>query len=339
MSEIIVPLLLSPTGELLSPTEISQSKIAYIDENNQSNLVSLKTAISLIKERIRRDDAQFHIQRCHHPLVYILCDENSVNYKSMQLSDQISKIPQFDLLPANREQAAWMRCLQFDWYIKGIRLAYLIFSHIPDPLASDSPFINGYSELAIKNLILNTNADFALYKLLKAGKSHILTWAEHKGIDYPFERNGDDVTDLFLHILKTRFKNSLEENFFNPSPINLSKKAERKQLAEANKFLSDVLDDSTVEKYEKALRKMGWRGYCLLALRLTKHDKLFEELWREFIYYNRQFNKFIDHNTVYWENQYPYHTTNSRTKYPIFYHLDEEGAYFYWSCSKPRFLN
>jgi len=145
----------------------------------------------------------------------------------------------------------------------------------------------------IKNLKLERDADKALYDLLKAGEPLIIDWAKAEGIDWPFQ----DFQELFIHILKARFKRHWQEKAFSLTFSRVDKKSDYKHHRQWLRFLSDQFDDEPLEKeYSKVLMDMGWEGYPLLALRHQKRRRPFGKLWKAFLKTHKAAVALIDDN-------------------------------------------
>jgi hypothetical protein len=164
---------------------------------------------------------------------------------------------------------------------------------VPDPLRSGGPLSQILPSQDIKNLRLETEADKTLYDLLKAGEPLIIDWAKAKGIDWPFQ----DFQELFIYILKARFRRHWQQEAFNSTFLRLDKKSDKKHYRQGLKFLSDQLEDkSLIKKYEEVLMDMGWEGYPLLALLHHKTSQPFNKLWKAYLKAHKAAANLIDDN-------------------------------------------
>jgi hypothetical protein len=220
-----------------------------------------------------------------------------------------------------------MRCVQLYWQARTIRLANLVFQVIPDPLQPGGCLHEILPSQDLENLKLQTDADKALYHLLEAGESLIKNWATTTKIAYPFQ----DFQELFIHILKARFKRTWQAETFSPAFSRPDKKLDKKHYRQWLKFFADQFGGESLEKeYSQVLMDMGWEGYPLLALRQQKR-KPFDDLWKVFLKTHRAAVKLID-DDLQLKNGYPYQTKQTNQKAPIQGQLTKDG-YIYWSWS------
>ncbi len=302
--------------------------IAVLDENACFQEVALKRALELGKERALAEDKALGIKRDCIPFRLILLPSTPKASDCHKLAEKIRAVAQFDIVPENKNQALWMRCVQLYWQVKAIRLANLVFPVIPDPLRPSGPLSQILPSQDIENLRLETEADKTLYDLLKAGEPLILDWATAEGIDWPFQ----DFQELFIHILKARFKRHWQEEAFSPTFSRLDKKSDKKHYRQWLKFLSDQFDGEPLEKeYSKVLMDMGWEGYPLLALRHHKRSKPFNKLWQAFLKTHRAAANLIDDN-LHLRKGLPSQTKQTSQRVPIQGKVTDDG-YIYWDWS------
>lgn len=302
--------------------------IAVRDENACFQEVTLEQALTRGMERAFAEDKALGIERKCIPFRLIQLPNTPDAYDCHKLAEKIRAVAQFEQASNNQNQALWMRCVQLYWQVKAIRLANLVFPVIPDPLRADSPLSQILPSQDIENLRIETEADKALYDLLKAGEPLIIDWAKAKSIDWPFQ----DFQELFIHILKARFKRHWQEEAFSPTFSRLDKKSDKKHYRQWLKFLSDQFDGEPLEKeYFKVLMDMGWEGYPLLALRHHKRSKPFNKLWQAFLKTHRAAANLIDDN-LHLRKGLPHQTKQTSQKAPIQGKVTDDG-YIYWIWS------
>lgn len=302
--------------------------IAVRDENASFQELTLEQALARGMERAIAEDKALGIERKCIPFRLIKLPNTPDAYDCHKLAEKIRAVAQFERASNNQNQALWMRCVQLYWQVKAIRLANLVFPVIPDPLRADSPLSQILPSQDIENLRIETEADKALYDLLKAGEPLIIDWAKAKSIDWPFQ----DFQELFIHILKARFKRHWQEEAFSPTFSRLDKKSDKKHYRQWLKFLSDQFDGEPLEKeYFKVLMDMGWEGYPLLALQHQKRSQPFEELWKAFLKTHRAAANLIDDN-LHFRKGLPYQTKQTSQKAPIQGKVTDDG-YIYWVWS------
>lgn len=293
--------------------------VEVCDEHGQKRDVTLREASRFWYKDQHSKDQSLGISRPKTPMDVVTISEDLPHlYEFKQLEEDIKAIAyQLTLAPETSQQAYYLRCLQFYWDVKAIRLANLIIPIIKDPVQPGEPFEHTLPKIATRNLIVDTDTDKALYDLLQAGKSHILAWADQNQLDYPFQVEGDDITDLFLHILKMRFQRDLQGNLFNIQGAKPNKEEQKRHFRRWLKFLSDLYDGESEEpEYIKVLWSMEWEGYSLLALKQTKQDKLFKKLWQRYLKASRATICCFD-TDFYWHDGIPYQTRGTRTKHPV----------------------
>ncbi len=246
--------------------------IAVLDESAGFPEVVLERTLELGRERALAEDKALGIKRDCIPFRLIQLPKTPLASDCHKLAEKIRAVAQFDIVPENKNQALWMRCVQLYWQVKAIRLANRVFPVIPDPLRPGGPLSQILPSQDIENLRIETEADKALYDLLKAGEPLIIDWAKAEGINWPFQ----DFQELFIHILKARFKRHWQQEAFSLTFSRVDKKLDKKHYRQWLRFLSDQFDDEPLEKeYSKVLMDMGWEGYPLLALRRQKRSKPF----------------------------------------------------------------
>lgn len=299
--------------------------IAVVDENAGSQAVVLERAIELGIERVKAEDQALGLQRNHIPFRLIRLPDTPQGRACLELAEKIRAVAQFDLIPDNQTQALWMRSVQLYWQARAIRLANLVFQVIRDPLQPGGSLHEILPSQDLENLYLETDADKALYDLLEAGESLIKNWATTTNIGYPFSY----FQELFIHILKARFKRTWQDETFSPTFSRPDKKLEKKHYRQWLKFFADYLDDKSLEKkYSQVLMDMGWEGYPMLALRQQKR-KPFDKLWKAFLETHRAAVKLID-DDLHLKNSQPYQTKQTNQKAPIQGQLTKDG-YIYWT--------
>ena len=299
--------------------------IIVLDDNSLFIFDTLKQALARGRERALAEDKAQGIFRDHIPLHLIQLPNTPSASDCHKLAEKIRAVAQFDIVPQNQNQALWMRRLQLYWQVRAIRLANLIFPVIPDPLRPGTPLSQLLPSKDIENLKLETNADKALYDLLKVGESLIKDWAKAKGIDWTFQ----DFQELFIHMLKAKFKMHWQEEAFSPIFSRLDKKSEKKHFRQWLKFFSDQLDDkSLIKKYEEVLMDMRWEGYPLLALRNQKRHKPFNKLWQAYLKAHKAAVRLFD-DDLHFRNGQPHQTKQTSQKAPILGKISKDG-YIYW---------
>ncbi|HEY9833735.1 MAG TPA: hypothetical protein V6D26_24505 [Stenomitos sp.] len=302
--------------------------LVILDKNAGFQEVTVEQALARGMERAFAEDKALGIERKCIPFRLIQLPNTPIASDCYKLAEKIRAVAQFDIVPENKNQALWMRCIQLYWQVKAIRLANLIFSVIPDPLRPSGPLSRILPSQDINNLKLGTEADKTLYDLLKAGNPLIIDWAEAKSIDWPFQ----DFQELFIHILKARFKRYWQEEPFSPTFSRLDKKSDKKQYRQWLKFLSDQFDGELPEKkYSQVLMDMGWEGYPLLALRPQKRRKPFNKLWKAYLKAHRATINLIDDN-LHFKNGEPCQTKQTSQKVPLQGKISDDG-YIYWDWS------
>lgn len=298
--------------------------IAVLNDNTCFQPATLEHALARGRERAFAEDKALGIKRDCIPFHPIQLPNTPSAYDCYTLAEKIRAVAQFERVPKNQNQALWMRRLQLYWQVRAIRLANLVFPVIPDPLRLGAPLSQILPSKDIENLILETNADKALYDLLKAGEPLIIDWAKAKGIDWPFQ----DFQELFIHILKARFKIHWEEEAFSPVFSRLDKKSEKKHYRQWLKFLSDQFDDEPLEEeYSKVLMDMGWEGYPLLALRHEKRRKPFGKLWKAYLKAHKAAVNLIDDN-IHFKNGEPHQTIQTSHKALLQGKISKDGCIY-----------
>jgi hypothetical protein len=302
--------------------------IVVLDENACFQEFALERALELGRERAFAEDKVLGIKRDCIPLRLIQLPNTPDAYDCHKLAEEIRAVAQFERASNNQNQALWMRCVQLYWQVRAIRLANLVFPVVPDPLRSGGPLSQILPSQDIKNLRLETEADKTLYDLLKAGEPLIIDWAKAKGIDWPFQ----DFQELFIYILKARFRRHWQQEAFNSTFLRLDKKSDKKHYRQGLKFLSDQLEDkSLIKKYEEVLMDMGWEGYPLLALLHHKTSQPFNKLWKAYLKAHKAAANLIDDN-LHFRKGLPYQTKQTTQKAPIQGKVTDDG-YIYWVWS------
>ena len=300
---------------------------ALLDENACFQEVARSRALELGRERALAEDKVLGIKRNYIPFRLILLPNTPEAEDCYKLAEKIRAVAQFDIVPEDKDQnqALWMRCVQLYWQVRAIRLANLVFPVIPDPLQLGGPLSQTLPSQDIENLKLETEADQTFYNLLKAGEPLIIDWAKAKGIDWPFQ----DFQELFIHILKARFKRHWQQEAFSSTFLRIDKKSDKKQYRQGLKFLSDQREDEfLIKKYEQVLMDMGWEGYPLLALRSHKRSQPFNKLWKAFLKTHKAATDLIDDN-LHFRKGLPYQTKHTSQKVPIQGKVTDDG-YIYW---------
>ncbi len=302
--------------------------IAVLDENACFQEFARSRALELGRERAIAEDKALGIKRDYIPFRLIQLPNTPKAEDCYKLAEKMRAVAQFKRVSNNQNQALWMRCVQLYWQVKTIRLANLVFPVIPDPLGDGGSLSQILPSQDIENLKLETEADQTLYDLLKAGEPLIIDWAKAKGIDWPFQ----DFQELFIYILKARFKRHWQEEAFSPTFSRLDKKSDKKHHRQWLRFLSDQFDGEPLEKeYSKVLMDMGWEGYPLLALRRQKRSKPFKKLWKVYLKTHRAAANLIDDN-LHFRKGLPYQTKQTSQKAPIQGKVTDDG-YIYWIWS------
>ncbi len=302
--------------------------IVILDENPWFQEVTLDQALARGRERALAEDKALGIKRNCIPFRLILLPNTPKAEDCYKLAEKIRAVAQLDIAPENPNQALWMRGIQLYWQVKAIRLANLVFPVIPDPLRLGDPLSQILPSKDIENLKLQTGADKALYDLLEVGEPLIIDWAKAEGINWPFQ----DFQELFIHILKARFKRHWQEEAFSRTFSRLDKKSDYKHHRQWLKFFADQLENEPLEKeYSKVLMDMGWEGYPLLALRRQKRRKPFGKLWKAFLKTHKAAVALIDDN-LHFKNGEPYQTKQTSHKAPIQGKVSDDG-YIYWVWS------
>ncbi|MBD0343652.1 MAG: hypothetical protein ICV55_04380 [Coleofasciculus sp. C3-bin4] len=305
-----------------------QIVIAVLDENACFQEVALERTLELGRERALAEDKALGIKRDYIPFRLILLPNTPLASDCHKLAEKIRAVARFDIIPENKNQALWMRCVMLYWQVKAIRLANLVFPVIPDPLRPGGPLSKILPSKDIENLKLETEADKTLYDLLEAGEPLIIDWAKAKGIDWSFQ----DYQELFIDMLEARFKRHWQEEAFNPVFSRLDKKSDKKHYRQWLRFLSDQFDGEPLEKeYSKVLMDMGWEGYPLLALRPQKRRKPFNELWKAYLKAHKAAANLIDDN-LHFNKGLPYQTKQTSQKAPLQGKVTDDG-YIYWVWS------
>ncbi|MBR8840231.1 MAG: hypothetical protein DSM106950_41135 [Stigonema ocellatum SAG 48.90 = DSM 106950] len=276
-------------------------------------------------------DKALGITRNRIPFRCILLPNKPQTGNFCELVQAIRDIAHFDVAPNNRNQGIWMRCVQLYWEAKSILLANKIFKLIPDPTLADGYLRYLLPPQAFANLLLETDADKALYDLLEAGESEICSWAKAKGIDYP----NTCVVELFIYILKARFETNELGLAFSLIPSWQNKRAYKEYYRRHLKFLSDLYSGDAIEKqYEKEFMEMGWPGYVLLALRSKKTHKPWFKLWQSYLKTHRKAIKLID-SQIYWKDDNFYQNRRTSQRLPIVGVVTDEG-YFNWAWGEEK---
>ena len=302
--------------------------IVILDKNAGFQEVALEQALATGMERAFAEDKALGIERKCIPFRLIQLPNTPDAYDCHKLAEKIRAVAQFERTSNNQNQALWMRCVQLYSQVKAIRLANLVFPVIPDPLRSDGPLSQILPSQDIENLRIETEVDKALYDLLKAGEPLIIDWAKAEGINWPFQ----DFQELFIHILKARFKRHWQQEAFSLTFSRVDKKSDKKHYRQWLRFLSDQFDDEPLEKeYSKMLMDMGWEGYPLLALRRQKKSKPFKKLWKVYLKTHRAAANLIDDN-LHLRKGLPYQTKQTSQKAPIQGKVTDDG-YIYWVWS------
>jgi hypothetical protein len=302
--------------------------IAVLDENACFQEFARSRALELGRERAIAEDKALGIKRNYIPFRLIQLPNTPKAEDCYKLAEKMRAVAQFKRVSNNQNQALWMRCVQLYWQVKAIRLANLVFPVIPDPLRDGGSLSQILPSQDIENLKLETEADQTLYDLLKAGEPLIIDWAKAKGIDWPFQ----DFQELFIHILKARFKRHWQQEAFSSTFLRLDKKSDKKHYRQWLKFFSDQLEDkSLIKKYEEVLMDMGWEGYPLLALRHYKKSQPFNKLWQAFLKAHKAAVNLIDDN-LHFRKGLPYQTKQTSQKVPIQGKVTDDG-YLYWDWS------
>lgn len=302
--------------------------LVILDKNAGFQVDTLQPALARGLERALAEDKALRLSRDCIPFYPIHLPNTPSAYDCYTLAEKIRAVAQFERIPKNQNQALWMRRLQMYWQVKAIRLANLVFPVIPDPLRPGTRLFQILASKDIENLKVETNADKTLYDLLKTGEPLIIDWAKAKGIDWPFQ----DYQELFIHILKTKFKIHWQEEAFSPVFLRQDKKSEKKHYRQWLKFLSDDIEDESLNKqHSKVLMDMGWEGYPLLALRPHKRSKPFGKLWKAYLKAHKAAVSLIDDN-IHFKNGEPYQTKQTSQKAPLQGRISDDGhIYWVWS--------
>jgi hypothetical protein len=305
-----------------------QEIVIVVLKENACCQAMVEQALKLGMKRALAEDEALGIKRNCIPFRLILLPDTPQATACHKLAEKIRAVAQFDIAPENQTQALWMRNIQLYWQVKAIRLANLVFPVIPDPLRPGSPLSQILPSKDIENLLLETESDKALYDLLKAGEPLIIDWTKAEGINWFFQ----DFQELFIHILKARFKRHWQEEAFSRTFSRLDKKSDKKHHRQWLKFLSDQFDGEPLEKeYSNVLMDMGWEGYPLLALRHQKRRKPFKKLWKAYLKAHKAAVALIDDN-LHFKNGEPYQTKQTSQKAPIQGKVSDDG-YIYWVWS------
>ncbi|HLO85332.1 MAG TPA: hypothetical protein VK203_10015 [Nostocaceae cyanobacterium] len=296
-----------------------------VDENGFVQEVTLRQALALsYQKELSKDKALGITRNCTH-LIFTLLPDQPQTPDFSRLANAISRIAVFDFAPDNQAQAIWMRCVQLYWQAKSMLLPNKIFKLIPDPTEIGGSVQKMLPAQALKNLKLDTDVDKALYELLKAGDSEIISWAETKGINYPFS----NFEELFIHILKLGFIRGIQEDLLRIKPLWTNQRDQKQHYRGWLKFLNDHdLGEEVEKKYSQLLMDMEWEGYILLALKNKKTDKKLKKLWRLYLKAYRALIEVFD-TQAYWINSIPYKTKKTNQRLPIKASVTEDG-FFEW---------
>lgn len=307
---------------------LDETILDIYDGEGKAQEITLRQFLAIGREKIIKDDRALGIQRKHLPFQLILYPHNIQTQKCVQLASRIDHLAQYPIIPDTPELAASMRCNQFYWHVFAVLLANLIYPSMDDEdyISKTNLLLNIIPEKAQKQALIMSETYFAFYQLIKAGKTRLIGWADKHNIDYPWQREGDDITELFLEILKMRFFILFEIKEEEKWSIERQIKNHRDWI----KFFSDIFEkEKIIQVYEDFLWTMGWEGYAILALRKTKADPQFALLWQKFIKTQRQYVEILKEQHTYWHNELPYKTFGTRTRYPVTCQISEDG-YFDW---------
>ncbi len=308
---------------------LDETILDIYDGEGKAHEVTLREFLAIGREKTRKDDQALGIERKNLPFQLTLYPDNIQSQKCVQLASRIDHLAQYPIIPDTPELAASMRCNQFYWHVFAVLLANLIYPCMEDEdyISNQKLLLNMIPEKAQKQALIMSETYFAFYQLIKAGKTRLIRWADKHNIDYPWQREGDDITELFLEILKMRFFILSE---MKEEEEKWSIECEIKNHRDWIKFFSDTFEEQEIIRvYKKFLWTMGWEGYAILALRKTKADPQFALLWRKFIKTQRQYVEILKEQHIYWHNELPYKTSGTRTRYPVTCQISENG-YFDW---------
>ena len=297
-----------------------------LNENGGFPDVVLADALTLGWKRALAEDKALGIKRNCILMCLIRLPDTSQGRACQKLAEKIRAVAQFDKPPENQTQALWMRSVQLYWQTRALMLANLVFPVINDPLQSGGSLSQNPMPQDIENLRLETNLDKALYDLLKEGETLIKDWAKATGIRCPFQ----DFEELFIYILKARFKRYWQQEVFSSAFSRPDKKTEKRDQRQWIKFLADHFDGEPLEEqYSSVLMDMGWEGYPLLALRHQKRSKPFKKLWKVFLKTQREAIKLIDDDLHFKKGQ-PYQTKQTNKKVAMQGKLTKDD-FIYWT--------
>jgi hypothetical protein len=305
---------------------LDETIIGIIDQNGLPKEISLRQSLEMFRKQELSKDKELGITRNRIPFTFIPLPDKPETPNCMSLSEAIKNIPVFNLSPDNQNQAIWMRSVQLYYQAKAIVLPNKIFKLISDPTQPGGSVQKMLPPQTLNNLDLETNAEKALYDLLKAGESEIIAWAKSEDIDYPFS----NFEELFIHILKAKFQIDIQEESFGLKPSWTNKREQKEHYRGWIKYLNDHdLDEKSEKRYREILMDMEWEGYPLLALKSKKTDKKLGKLWQSYLKTHRVLIEIID-TKIYWNNGIPHKNKNTNKRLPIKATVSKQGS-FEWN--------
>ncbi|MBD0344259.1 MAG: hypothetical protein ICV63_05390 [Coleofasciculus sp. Co-bin14] len=277
-----LPLILVPEHLLHVPEEFRQQEAVVI------------SALNRWMTRAKEEDFRLNIERPWIPTAEIYIPNNLKGKRFFKIAKAIGKIPSLNIVPKNQNQAYWLLTMRYFWQARGVLFAHKLLGVIPNPIEEQGVLFRYLPSTSIKNLELITDIDLACFLLLVRGGRYIREWAAKKKIRYPFK----SPMDLFLEIEKQSFLMVWQLGPDDSELDWLSNAQQRDnisariRLLEKNPWLAPTGKRKPYPKAERAylkfLRRVGWYGYWLLALRDHFDEEQFEEKllsghWQDYI--------------------------------------------------------
>lgn len=277
-----LPLILVPEHLLLVAEEFRQHSAVVI------------SALNRWMTRAKEEDFRLNVERPWIPTAEIYIPNNIKGKRFFQIAKAIGEIPTLEVIPRNQNQAYWLLTLRYFWQATGVLFAHKLLGVIPNPVDAEGVLSRYLPDTSIKNLELMTNIDLACFKLLVRGGRYIREWAAAEGIPYPF----NSPMELFLEIKKQSFL-MVWQLGPGDSELDWLSNAQQKdnisariRLLEKNPWLESAAMRQPYSEMERGyldfLRRVGWYGYWLLALRDHFDEEQFEEKqisghWQDYI--------------------------------------------------------
>lgn len=251
---------------------------------------AIQSALQTWLQAARLDDERLRIERRFLPHTPVYIPDTLRGRQFFKLAKAIGDIPlNAPVLPKNSDQGYWLKTLHYHWQARGVVIAQQLLDVIPDPLEEFGALKDRLSDKNLKYLRLSRAVDIACLHLLTRGRRYIKQWAKENQISYPFET----PWDLFLQLLREDFLVIWQLGPENQEKEALSKAKQRDNLAIRVRLLKQspwLMKETGKRKnytiaeqeYLQYLRRAGWSGYWLLALRSHSFNRQIERNWESY---------------------------------------------------------